>query len=78
MRAIETIKAELRERMEFFQQHDKLVEAQRIEQRTRFDLEMLNETGLLQGHRELFAAFVRAQAGRAAADADGLFAASTR
>ena len=49
LRAIETIKAELRERMEFFQQHDKLVELQRIEQRTRFDLEMLNELGFCKG-----------------------------
>ena len=49
MRAIETIKTELRERMEFFQQHDKLVELQRIEQRTRFDLEMLNELGFCKG-----------------------------
>ena len=35
--------------MEFFQQHDKLVELQRIEQRTRFDLEMLNELGFCKG-----------------------------
>jgi len=49
LRAIETIKTELRERMEFFQQHDKLVELQRIEQRTRFDLEMLNELGFCKG-----------------------------
>ena len=40
----------------------KLVEAQRIEQRTRFDLEMMLEIGLLQGHRELFAPSVRARA----------------
>jgi excinuclease ABC subunit B len=49
MRAIEAIKAELRERIEWFQQHNKLVEAQRIEQRTRFDLEMLNEMGFCKG-----------------------------
>ncbi|HEY7240144.1 MAG TPA: DEAD/DEAH box helicase family protein, partial [Burkholderiales bacterium] len=41
LRAIEAIKAELRERIEFFQKAGRLVEAQRIEQRTRFDLEML-------------------------------------
>ena len=45
LRAIEAIKAELRERIEWFQSRNKLVEAQRIEQRTRFDLEMLNEMG---------------------------------
>ncbi|HUL42642.1 MAG TPA: excinuclease ABC subunit UvrB [Burkholderiales bacterium] len=49
LRAIEAIKAELRERIEFFQKHNKLVEAQRIEQRTRFDLEMLNELGFCKG-----------------------------
>ena len=49
LRAIEAIKAELRERIEFFQRERKLVEAQRIEQRTRFDLEMLNELGFCKG-----------------------------
>jgi excinuclease ABC subunit B len=49
LRAIETIKAELRERIEFFHEHNKLVELQRIEQRTRFDLEMLNELGFCKG-----------------------------
>jgi excinuclease ABC subunit B len=49
LRAIETIKAELRERTEFFHEHNKLVELQRIEQRTRFDLEMLNELGFCKG-----------------------------
>jgi excinuclease ABC subunit B len=49
LRAIETIKAELRERIEFFHQSHKLVELQRIEQRTRFDLEMLNELGFCKG-----------------------------
>ena len=47
--AIEAIKAELRERIEVFQRDNKLVEAQRIEQRTRFDLEMLNEMGFCKG-----------------------------
>jgi len=49
LRAIEAIKVELAQRIEFFQQHGKLVEAQRIEQRTRFDLEMLNEMGFCKG-----------------------------
>jgi len=49
LRAIEAIKAELRQRIEFFQQAGKLVEAQRIEQRTRFDLEMLAELGFCKG-----------------------------
>jgi excinuclease ABC subunit B len=49
VRAMETIKAELRERVDFFVKENKLVEAQRIEQRTRFDLEMLNEIGFCKG-----------------------------
>ena len=47
--ALETIKVELRERIAFYQRENKLVEAQRIEQRTRFDLEMLNEMGFCKG-----------------------------
>ncbi|MDY0747526.1 excinuclease ABC subunit UvrB [Paucibacter sp. R3-3] len=47
--AIETIKAELRERLDFFVKEGKLVEAQRLEQRTRFDLEMLQEVGHCKG-----------------------------
>jgi excinuclease ABC subunit B len=49
LRAIDAIKAELVERIEWFQTHGKLVECQRIEQRTRFDLEMLNEMGFCKG-----------------------------
>ncbi|KWN22989.1 excinuclease ABC subunit B [Burkholderia territorii] len=49
MRAVETIKDELRERLEFFHRDGKLVEAQRLEQRTRFDLEMLQELGFCKG-----------------------------
>ena len=49
LRAIEAIKAELRERIKFFQDAGRLVEAQRIEQRTRFDLEMLVELGFCKG-----------------------------
>ena len=49
LRAVETIKEELRERLAFFHQEGKLVEAQRLEQRTRFDLEMLQELGFCKG-----------------------------
>jgi len=49
LRAIEAIKPELAARIEFFQKENKLIEAQRIEQRTRFDLEMLNELGFCKG-----------------------------
>jgi excinuclease ABC subunit B len=49
LRAIETIKEELKERLEWFVTQGKLVEAQRLEQRTRFDLEMLAELGFCKG-----------------------------
>jgi excinuclease ABC subunit B len=49
LRAVEGIKEELRKRLEFFHKEQRLVEAQRIEQRTRFDLEMLNELGFCKG-----------------------------
>ncbi|MFZ9392167.1 MAG: excinuclease ABC subunit UvrB [Burkholderiaceae bacterium] len=49
LRAIETIKEELIERSRFFIDQQKLVEAQRIEQRTRFDIEMLAELGFCKG-----------------------------
>ncbi|MEY3670165.1 MAG: hypothetical protein RL258_1561 [Pseudomonadota bacterium] len=49
LRAIETIKAELHDRVKFFVSQGKLVEAQRLEQRTRFDLEMLGELGFCKG-----------------------------
>ncbi|HYG41811.1 MAG TPA: excinuclease ABC subunit UvrB [Bordetella sp.] len=49
LRAIETIKEELRERLKLLTTEGKLVEAQRLEQRTRFDLEMLQELGFCKG-----------------------------
>ncbi len=49
LRAIEAIKAELRERLDYFQQQGKLLELQRLQQRTQFDLEMLNELGFCKG-----------------------------
>jgi excinuclease ABC subunit B len=49
MRAIETIKEELAERLKFFYEQGKLIEAQRLEQRTRFDIEMLQELGFCKG-----------------------------
>jgi len=49
LRAIETIKAELRERLDAFQQQGKLLELQRLQQRTQFDLEMMNELGFCKG-----------------------------
>ncbi len=49
LRAVETIKEELRERLIFFRKENKLIEEQRIEQRTRFDLEMMSEIGFTKG-----------------------------
>ena len=49
LRAIEAIKRELSERTAFFHAEGRLVEAQRIEQRTRFDLEMLDQLGFCKG-----------------------------
>ena len=47
--AIEKIKQEFAERMDWFETHDKLLEAQRLAQRTKYDLEMLEETGFVKG-----------------------------
>src|SRR5947209_3753156 len=48
-RAIEGIEAELAERLAWFEQHDKLLEAQRLRMRTSYDLEMLREIGVCSG-----------------------------
>jgi len=47
--AIEKIKKEFEERIEWFEKHDKLLEAQRLSQRTKYDIEMLEETGFVKG-----------------------------
>ena len=47
--AITTIEQELDERIKYFKENNKLIEAQRIEERTNFDIEMLIETGFCQG-----------------------------
>ncbi|HIJ57317.1 MAG TPA: excinuclease ABC subunit UvrB [Deltaproteobacteria bacterium] len=48
-RAVESIKDELKDRIEFFRSENKLIEAQRIEERTLFDLEMMQELGYCHG-----------------------------
>ena len=48
-KALETIKAEYEERLAFFERHNKFLEAQRLSQRTKYDLEMLKETGFVKG-----------------------------
>ena len=47
--AIVKVEAELEDRIKYFKDHNKLIEAQRIEQRTRYDIEMLREVGFCQG-----------------------------
>lgn len=47
--AVENIKKEFEERMAWFESHDKLLEAQRLAQRTKYDIEMLEETGFVKG-----------------------------
>ncbi len=47
--AIENIKREFEERMDWFEKNDKLLEAQRLAQRTKYDIEMLEETGFVKG-----------------------------
>ena len=48
-RALVTIEEEMEERVKYFTENKKLIEAQRIEERTNFDIEMLKETGFCQG-----------------------------
>jgi excinuclease ABC subunit B len=48
-RAVETVNAELRDRIDYFRSENKLIEAQRIEERTQFDLEMMLEIGYCNG-----------------------------
>jgi excinuclease ABC subunit B len=49
LRALEKIKAETEDRLAWFRAHDKLLEAQRLEQRVKFDVEMLEQTGFVKG-----------------------------
>ena len=48
-RAIEAIRVEYEERLKFFEEHNQFLEAQRLSQRTKYDLEMLTETGFVKG-----------------------------
>jgi len=65
VRAIEAIKNELRDRIAFFNTQQKLVEAQRIEQRTRFDLELLDQIGFCKGIENYSRHFSGRRAGEA-------------
>lgn len=48
-RAVQGIEREFEERMKYFEKHDKLLEMQRLSQRTKYDIEMLRETGFVKG-----------------------------
>ena len=48
-KALVTIRAEYEDRMKYFEKHQKYLEAQRLSQRTKYDLEMLKETGFVKG-----------------------------
>ena len=65
LRAIEAIKEELRDRTAVFAKENRLVEAQRIEQRTRFDLEMLEQLGFCKGIENYSRHFSGRKAGEA-------------
>ena len=65
VRAIEAIKSELSQRIEYFNSNNKLVEAQRIEQRTRFDLELLDQIGFCKGIENYSRHFSGRKAGEA-------------
>ncbi len=65
LQAIETIKAELSDRLKEFNSQGKFVEAQRLEQRTRFDLEMLQELGFCKGIENYSRHFSGARPGEA-------------
>ena len=67
LKAVDEIKVELRSRLADLRAANKLLEAQRLEQRTLFDLEMIAELGYCAGHRELFPLPVGPRARRAAA-----------
>lgn len=64
--AIQTIREELKERMAFFEQENRLVELQRIQQRTRYDLEMLKEVGFCKGIENYSRHFSQRRAGEPA------------
>ena len=70
--AVLEIEAELEERTAVLRSNGKELEAQRLEHRTRYDLEMLRETGVLRGSRELLAAAGASSKGKHPVDAHGL------
>ena len=72
-RAADHIEEELEERVRYFKSEDKLLEAQRIAERTNFDIEMLKETGFCSGIENYSRHLAGLAPGTAALHADGLF-----
>ena len=70
--ALETIKAELHERMAYFEDENKLLARERIQQRTMYDLEMIKEVGFCKGIENYSRHFSASTAGRAASLPDRL------
>ena len=70
--AIVDIEEELEARLEELNEQEKLLEAQRLEQRTRYDLEMMREIGYCSGIENYSRHLAQREAGRAALDADRL------
>ena len=71
--AAKAIEEELAERVEYFKSEDKLLEAQRIAERTNFDVEMLSETGFCSGVENYSRHLAGMPAGSDTAYTDGLF-----
>ena len=71
--AANNILEEMKEQVAYFKSEDKLLEAQRIAERTNFDVEMMRGNRLLFRYRELFASSDWVETGRTAVYADGLF-----
>lgn len=63
--AIQSIRSELKERTEFFQKQERLIEAQRIRERTQYDLEMIKEIGFCKGIENYSRHFSRRDPGQA-------------
>ena len=72
-KAIQELEEELEERVKYFKENDKLIEAQRIEQRTNYDMEMLQEIGFCKGIENYSRVIVRQRAGQRSVYFAGLF-----
>ena len=72
-KAADAIEKEMEEQVAYFKSEDKLLEAQRIAERTNFDIEMMKETGFCSGIENYSRHLAGLEAGTAAVYTDGLF-----